>query len=81
MELFTGFFLPSPANSVKFERPSTEKLKLKHLYQVFKMPLFFGILKICGFVFVRKNKLKPYTRTYIIKKTCSYNRDRRKLAK
>ena len=32
-----------------------EKLKLKQLHGVFGMLLFFGILKICGFVYVRIN--------------------------
>ena len=35
MKLFTGFFRPSIANNL--ERPSTEKLKFKHLNGVFGM--------------------------------------------
>ena len=35
MDLFTGFFLPSFVNNL--ERPSTEKLKFKHLNGVFGM--------------------------------------------
>ena len=39
----------------KLERPLMEKLKSKHLDGLFGMLLFFGILKRCGFVHVRKN--------------------------
>ena len=39
----------------RLERPLTEKVKFKHLDGVFEMLSFLGILKICGFVYVRIN--------------------------
>ena len=39
----------------QLKRPSIEKLKLKHFDGVFGIFWFFGILKICGFVFVKIN--------------------------
>ena len=38
----------------KLERPLLEKLKSKDLDRVFGMLLFFGSIKMCGFVHVRK---------------------------
>ena len=39
----------------KLGRPSTEKIKFKHLDGVFEMFHFPEILIICGFVFVKIN--------------------------
>ena len=47
MELFFDFQVA--------KRPLMERLKFKHLDGVFGMILFFGILKISGFVYVRMN--------------------------
>ena len=48
-------FTTLPCKQFNCERPSMEKQKFKHLDGVFGMPCFFGNLKICGFVFMRKN--------------------------
>ena len=54
-EVVYWLFLSFLCRQFKLERSSTEKLKLKHLDGVFRMFWFFGILKICGFVFMKIN--------------------------
>ena len=46
MDMFTDF---------QVGRPLVEKLKLKHLYGVFEMLLFFGIVEMCRLVYAIKN--------------------------
>ena len=53
MDLFTDF---------QVGRPLVEKLKLKHLYGVFEMLLFFGILEMCRLVYAIKNFYCSYNR-------------------
>ena len=42
-------------STFKWERPLMEKLKFKHLDGMAGMLLFFGILKVRSFVYVRMN--------------------------
>ena len=48
------YLLTHPCQQLKLKRTTKERLKLKHLNKMFRMFLFFGILKRCGYLFMQE---------------------------